>query len=442
MKKEQVQIKLLLVILISTVILTGCWAKETTNPQLSSVVSSKQEQSQKIVPESKNQTLLPIELKVHSETFRDDKDGTVLLNLKITYPYLKNPGNSSGIAKINEYYGIQFDDFISSVLAEGLETARTDKKAAQSGGYEFRPHVYERSAEISYNGNNLLSVLNLQYENTGGAHPNSFWLSETFDVRTGKKLALPDILGGSKEEALAKVYQTVLDKIKATEGTKDFVYQEGYQEYVSKNYAEDDFVLTGNSLMFYYQPYAIAAYAAGIPSFELAYNQLKMPALKISELPKNQLESDLYDQVGKLIDRNKEAYFEIFGLSMLKMQIPANRTEDKVLFPVTDERFVSFADLEQFVRGTYVQRAADALLGNGKYRDVNGKLYGDMSKATGMGYYVNWNDYSFNLEDITEKSAKLLIFTTDDSAVGQRDHTITVGVYKENDAWLLEKMVY
>ncbi|EGW35933.1 DUF3298 and DUF4163 domain-containing protein [Desulfosporosinus sp. OT] len=428
-KKWSFQINILVVLVTFGLMLTGCGT-----PQ--------KEQTQNIAAENKNTGSVAIERKVHSETLRDDRDGTALLDLKITYPQIKNPKNLGSITKINEYYGKQLDDFMSDILAQGLEIAREDKEAAQSGGYEFRPHAYERSAEVYYNGHNLLSILSLQYENTGGAHPNSVWLSETFDVKTGKKLALNDILGGSREEALTRVYQTVLDKIKATEGTDDFVYQDGYSENIRKNYAEDDFILTDNSVTFYYQPYAIAAYAAGFPLFELPYNQIKTPGLTISELPKNQLENELYDQAGKLIDRNKEAYFNMFGLSMLKMEIPEERAVDKVLFPVTDERFVNFADFEQFVKGTYIQSEADSLLNNGKYHNVNGKVYGDMSKDASVGYYVNWNDYRYELEDMTERSATLNILTTDNSPAGQKDISINVKMHKENSNWLLEKMIY
>ena len=443
MRKESlIQIKILPVIMVFCLILAGCGKTVTNKPVTDKPAiaadSSQQEQQSSETPIAN--TSLQILRKVHSETLRDD-DGTALLTLKITFPEIKNPGNDSGIAKINEYYGVQFDDFISNIITQGQEMARDDKEAAQSSGYEFHPHAYERSAEIYYNGNNLLSVQSLQYENTGGAHPNSLWLSETFDVKTGKKLALTDVLGGSKEEALAKVYQTVLSKIKATEGTNDFVYQESYPEDVRKNYDEDDFVLTGNSLMFYYQLYAIAPYAAGFPKFELPYNQMKTPAFNLPELPKNQLERDVYDQAGKLIDRNKEAYFDIFGLSMLKMDIPEKHAEAEVLFPVTDDRFASYDDLEQFVRGTYIKSEADSLLGNGRYRDLDGKLYGDISKDTGMGYNVDWNDYSYKIDDLTGTSASLHIFTTDDSPAGQKDTTITALVQKENGVWLLKKIV-
>ncbi|SDG68180.1 DUF3298 and DUF4163 domain-containing protein [Desulfosporosinus hippei] len=425
-------LKSLIGLLMLGLILTGCGTKEANNQPSSSGDTSQQDRAM---------TALVIERKVHTEAYRDDQDGSVLLYLKITYPEIRNPENNPGISKINEYYSKQCDSFLGNALGDGLEMARADKEVALSGGFEFRPHAYERSTEIYYNGNDLLSVVNLVYENTGGAHPNSGWLSETFDVKTGMRLTLADILGGSSEEALEKVYQTVLAKIKETEGTENFVYQENYADNVRRSYSEDDFVLTSNSLMVYYQPYAIAAYVAGIPKFDLPYSQMKTPPLNIPTLPNSQLERDLYSQVGYLLERNKEAFYEIFGLSMLPMDIPEKRGDNEVLFPVIDRRFVNYADFEQFVRGTYIRSEADLLLSNGKYQNVEGKLYGDISKDAGLGYYVNWNDYSYVLETINETSAKLTIFTTDDSPAGKKNMTITVGLQEVNGVWLLEKVV-
>jgi len=432
----QVQM-LLAIILLFALMVPGCSTKDAADAP---PVPSNTEQ----LPDSGTDTAAPVQIsyRVYTETFRDDEDGSVLFDLKITYPEIKNPDNDSGIAAINEYYGIQFDHYISTIISEGRERAEADKEFAESSGSEFHPHAYECFPQITYNGSNLLSVLNTQYEYTGGAHPNSFRRSETFDVKTGKKLALNDILGGSKDEALEKVYQTVLMHIQEKEGKDDFFFFENYRDDLREYYAEDDFVLTENSIMFYYQLYAIAPYAAGFPEFELPFDEAGPLALNIPELPANQLEKEIYDRAGKLIDRNKLAFFEIFGLSMLHMEIPDKRADEEVLFPVKDERFTTFFELDAYVRSTYIKSEADALLSNGRYHNIEGKLYGDLSKDGGMGYYVNWNDYCYDIGDISETSATLNLFTVEDSPAGTEDVGITVKMLKENGTWLLEKMFY
>lgn len=442
------------------VTLTGCGGRQVSDASTDASGATGQGQSQKASNmQTQEQTKIEtsagssaqkvqdsapvkISFKVYSETVMDENDGSDLVELKITYPEIDNPDNEGGISAINEYYKKQFADFTAGVLDEGVKNAAADKESSKSGGYQFHPHAYERIASISYNGSGLLSVLSLQYENTGGAHTNSFWLSETFDVKTGKKLSLADIFGISKEKALEKVYETVLSQIKETEGTDKFVYNESYKDDVRKNFSEGDFVLTNGSIMFYYQLYAIAPYAAGFRSFNLPLEEAGSLAVNIPALKSNETETEVYEQAGGLIDRNKTAFCEIFGLSMLKMSVPDNRSEKDILFPVTDERFPTFTALEQFVRNTYVKQEADNLFGSGRYQDIDGKLYGDISKDGGMGYYVDWNNYRYEISNITENSAVMKIYVTDDSPAGKEERVITVNMQKENGVWLLEKMFH
>jgi len=414
---------ILIIILLLVFTINGCRTKETHQD-----VETK-------IPEP-----VRIAYRVYCETFWDD-DGYKLLDLKITYPEIISANNSS-IDAINEYYQIQFDHFISSTLSEGLELARENREDSKAGGFEFRPHYYEYYPDIKYNRNNLLSVLNTFYEYTGGAHPLTAWKSQTFDIKTGKKLALTDIFKGSKDDILQRIYQLVLTEIKGSEGTDDFMYFQTYEEDLRKYYGEEDFVLTEESVLFYYQVYSIAPYAAGIPVFALPYKEADSLAISIPKLPVNEQEKELYIKAGRLIEQNKIVFFDIFGLSMLNLKIPENPGDGEVLFPVEDERFTTFLDFDNFIRSIYVQVEANSLIGNGRYFNIEGDLYADMSTAAGMGYYVNWNDYSYEISDITETSALLTINTTEDSPAGKHNIVIKAKILKENGDWLLEKMFH
>jgi len=209
---------------------------------------------------------------------------------------------------------------------------------------------------------------------------------------------------------------------------------------VRKNYSENDFVLGPNGIIFYYQLYTIAPYAAGIPTFELPYHEAGNLAVNIPPIKSNELEREAYLQAGKLIEANKDVYYNIFGLSMLPLDMPENAPEGQFLFPVKDERFKTFADLNNYISGIYVKSEADALMSSGRYIDKDGKLYGDLSKDTGMGYYVDWNNYRYEVSDISETSAKITIYTVEDSPAGKEDKIIKVNMIKENGRWLLEKM--
>ena len=383
---------------------------------------------------------LKISYKVYSDIARDD-DGTQLIRFRYAYPYIENPNNDEGIAKINNYYQAQLEEFKNTIVPDRKAAALETKKASEEFGFDFYDLYYEQETCVYYNDNQLLSILNICYEYTGGAHPVSYWISETFDVKTGKLLTLSDIFGVSKEEALEKVYETVISQIEATKDEEDKYYFENYEENVKEYYSDGDFVLGHDGIIFYYQLYTIAPYVAGIQTFKLPYDEADM-AMEILPTEPNELERDICLNAGRLIEANKDVFYNIFGLAMLPLELPENITGEETLFPVKDNRFRTFTDLDNYIRGIYVKSEADALMGSGVYIDKDGSLYGDMSKAAGMGYYVDWSNYSFYVDEITEKSATINIYVTDDSPAGKEEKTIEVKMLKENDLWLLERMFY
>jgi hypothetical protein len=269
----------------------------------------------------------------------------------------------------------------------------------------------------------------MEYENTGGAHPNSYWSSETFDVKTGKTLALSDIFGLSQEESLEKVYEIVISQIEASK-EKDNYYFEDYEENVKNYYSENDFILSPEGIIFYFQHYAIAPYAAGIPTFELPYEDAEDLSIEILALKPNNHQREIYLQAGRLIEANKEVFCNIFGLSMLPLELPENFTGEAV-FPIKDSRFVTFSDLDNYMRGIYVKSEADTLMNSGRYIDKDGRLHGDINKDTGMGYYIDWNNYRFEVNETSESSAIITIYVVDDSPAGKEETTIEVKMLKE-----------
>jgi len=436
MRKNPLTFFLIITMIVLTFLLQGC-ASSTNSTDLSSSENSLDTPAAD--SSTANETLLlDISYKVYSDVVKDE-DGTQLVQFRFSYPYIDNLNNHEGIAAINNYYQTQLEQFINTVVPEGKKAALEVKKAAEENGFDFHNLYYEREASVYYNDNQLLSVLNIGYENTGGAHPVSYWSSETFDVKTGRLLSLSDIFGLSKEEVLEKVYETVISQIESTT-EEDYYYFENYEENVKNYYSENDFILGSNGIIFYYQLYTIAPYVAGIPTFELPYDKAGDLAVQILPLEPNDLEREVYLQAGRLIEANKDVFCNIFGLAMLPLELPENISGEQSLYPVKDNRFLTFSNLDNYIRGIYVKSEADALMNNGRYIDKNGKLYGNINKDAGMGYYIDLNNYRFEVNDISENSATITIHVVDYSPAGREEKTIKVNMQKENNRWLLEKM--
>ena len=91
---------------------------------------------------------------------------------------------------------------------------------------------------------------------------------------------------------------------------------------------------------------------------------------------------------------------EIFEVRTLAFEENALKDDYHI---VTDDQFKTYADLEAFVKSTYVDSVAEQILkGEGVsrtvYLDVDGKLCIDVSTILPRGYFVNWDNYSVTVK--------------------------------------------
>lgn len=160
--------------------------------------------------------------------------------------------------------------------------------------------------------------------------------------------------------------------------------------------------------------------------------------------------SDYEIMARQLLDRNIESFSQIFYLQTLPVDTP-DGSYGAGIYPVKSDKFKTYADLESFVRNTYIKKEADYLLTNfsnmgPQYMDIDGRLHTDKSKEGGIGYYIDWEDYNIKLKDITDDNM-IVIVTVKELEIGsepitEKDLDITVKLIKENGKWLLERMVY
>lgn len=217
-------------------------------------------------------TIVDLEYNTVQKTIYND-GGDEIMNISITHPVIKNEKDLESLKKINDYY-IEFaEKYISGIEAEEKEFAEEDFESAKEDNRGFIPHEYASDIELEYNGK-VLSFLNLQYINTGGAHPNSIQDSQTFDTATGEKLKLEDVMGVGEDEAKSVVLKKVLEEIKKTEGSDDFFYYDNYESDIKENFVPDDYFITDEGICIFYQTYSIAPYVAGFPTFIIPNEEL------------------------------------------------------------------------------------------------------------------------------------------------------------------------
>ena len=145
----------------------------------------------------------------------------------------------------------------------------------------------------------------------------------------------------------------------------------------------------------------------------------------------------------ELFDRNLRCTLEIFDLRTLDYE---EEPVEGTFCPVKDEKFKTFADLEEYVNATYVKDVADSLLiERGLYKEVNGVFCIDTSKLGGKGYYVDWTDYDIEItsgdEDTCELTVTASIEEPSDTPTSE-PYIKTVKAKNVDGNWLLETIVY
>lgn len=200
-------------------------------------------------------------------------DSTVVLTADLAYPEIRLQRNPVAQARINRQArreALQFFDHAKRTL---YPDAIAEYKESQSQGFPFRPYETVMDYTITLNQGCTLSMYVDQYTYTGGAHGGTYRFSDTFSLRTGRRIRLRDLFPHSpdyRREAL----QQVLKRADARYKEDPNIFFEDYRTLIVKNFDPDSFFLTQSGVNVYYQQYEIGPYASGIIVFEIPYAAL------------------------------------------------------------------------------------------------------------------------------------------------------------------------
>ena len=109
---------------------------------------------------------------------------------------------------------------------------------------------------------------------TGGAHPNSSVRYLNFDVRG--LVTMADLFGEDKLEVLKEV---VFEALLLKEGVKTAEELEKKSYFLEFFHVSNDFYVKGDSIVFVYSPYEIAAYSQGVVEIPVPFSALEAAGL-------------------------------------------------------------------------------------------------------------------------------------------------------------------
>jgi hypothetical protein len=133
-------------------------------------------------------------------------------------------------------------------------------------------HQFEAYVDytITYNQNCYLSLYFDQYEYAGGAHGLTVRYSDTWDLPKSKRVELAEMFP-HRTHFREFIIETIDKQIETEIQTGNAMYFENYAQLVNENFKANNFYLTKDGVILYFQQYDIAPYAAGIPTFLIPY---------------------------------------------------------------------------------------------------------------------------------------------------------------------------
>ncbi|MCX8074553.1 MAG: DUF3298 and DUF4163 domain-containing protein [Clostridia bacterium] len=202
-------------------------------------------------------------------------DEVIVLKLEINYPHIALNKNSLAQLRINSSFNDIAKKYYDHSMKTLVPSATQDYVMSIKDGFPFNPYEVLMNYTVTLNSSCTLSTYFDQYNYTGGAHGNTLRISKTFSLNTGNIIKLKDFFKNKKN------YKEFIISLLQDQASKNLVknpgiYFENYKELIEKNFKEENFYLTPNTINFYFQQYDIAPYSTGIVVFEIPYSDLKI----------------------------------------------------------------------------------------------------------------------------------------------------------------------
>ncbi len=190
----------------------------------------------------------------------------IVANYPTTTP-LMGPANESAVASMQAF----IIDSVSQFKKDGNFDNLTPSDIKTLGFGQGRTYSLEILYLIS-SSPHTASYIFTTSEDTGGAHPNTFFRTFTFNKDVGKELALADLFipGSDYLGMLSSIARTKLPQIIGPLADTNMI-KEGTVP-VEKNFK--NFFIDNGTLDILFDPYAVAAYAAGPQTLQIPLKDL------------------------------------------------------------------------------------------------------------------------------------------------------------------------
>lgn len=201
------------------------------------------------------------------------------------FSYMLNPAkvidgiSDDAAANINKVLDESY-----AAAAEYCNSFKEDAYAAYIDNSMLAPYSYTYSVKVERCDENVISVVVSESVYAGGAHGSSAKATFNFSAKSGALLSVTDIANDGNalaEHIVSYIQRAYSDTVQNNEPDLS---------QVSKLIENGQWYFTNEGLVVFAQPYEIASYAAGMPTFIIPYSELEGLVYK-NILPEGRSES-------------------------------------------------------------------------------------------------------------------------------------------------------
>lgn len=223
-------------------------------------------------------TCTPLTVKTAEIPLRIEQAGKLLASVLISQPIFEGEVRPSALKRVNQYYERFTKKLLRYANTKLRSAAEEHYRYSMENMFPFNPFELRSDFYITYNSDNTLSLYTDVYEYRGGAHGSTLRFADIWIVSLGCPASPAEFFPeGTNYKSLLINNAVELAAKQLSEGTA--MYFENYETLIRKNFSSANIYLTQSGMALFYQQYAIAPYAEGIPVFIIPYNDESGPSL-------------------------------------------------------------------------------------------------------------------------------------------------------------------
>lgn len=196
---------------------------------------------------------------IYLDFWEADADGCVLMTGRIAYPELAADA-APVVDAFNDFVAADAEECYENFVLEYLENAKSRRAAALKEGITFVPYMFDRSFDITYDSNKLISMICLDYTYSDTASANYNMYAMNYSLETGRLLDVTDVFSIDEQQ----IRKIVRDEFEAMIHKRPQDFYNDAIECLDEALAELNWYIGEDGIHFFVNPCDIAPASAGV----------------------------------------------------------------------------------------------------------------------------------------------------------------------------------